>query len=225
MSHPAAPTSLDKLCKFHFEKVINEDPLTHSLTLLGSFPAEDTTDSDRVKAIVRIEKTALHPERASSYFAPQSGLIRRVSLEESTDIVSTPWSPLPVIFWNLVQYTWLYGWLGEERERDVKINVVCPATEVHVRKVCVDYLKAGKIAGDIWRTVHKTRTDHGEGDARTVWKHSQTIYRGLSSSKDSMVTTPRSSFDRWMFRRHIGSKTSCSVFLNSQKSYIPPLPS
>ncbi|TEB20126.1 HIT-like protein [Coprinellus micaceus] len=33
-----------------------------------------------------------------------------------------------------VQYTWLFGWFGEERERDVKINVICPATETHIRK-------------------------------------------------------------------------------------------
>ncbi|KAF8957286.1 HIT-like domain-containing protein [Flammula alnicola] len=33
-----------------------------------------------------------------------------------------------------LQYTWLFGWLGEDRERDVKINVICPATEVHIRK-------------------------------------------------------------------------------------------
>ncbi|PFH45423.1 hypothetical protein AMATHDRAFT_71698 [Amanita thiersii Skay4041] len=33
-----------------------------------------------------------------------------------------------------MQYTWLFGWLGETRERDVKINVICPATDIHVRK-------------------------------------------------------------------------------------------
>ena len=33
------------------------------------------------------------------------------------------------------QYTWLFGWFGNTRERDLKINVICPATDVHVRKV------------------------------------------------------------------------------------------
>ena len=34
-----------------------------------------------------------------------------------------------------LQYTWLFGWFGDTRERDLKINVICPATDVHVRKV------------------------------------------------------------------------------------------
>ena len=33
------------------------------------------------------------------------------------------------------KYTWLFGWFGNTRERDIKINVICPATDVHVRKV------------------------------------------------------------------------------------------
>ena len=35
----------------------------------------------------------------------------------------------------VLQYTWLFGWLTDERDRDVKINIICPATEVHIRKV------------------------------------------------------------------------------------------
>lgn len=86
MSHPAAPNSFEKLTKFQFEKVINEDSLTHSLTLLGAFPTPD--GSGRVAAIVRIEKTALDPDSANSFFS-DNGLVKRVSLEESTDIVCT----------------------------------------------------------------------------------------------------------------------------------------
>lgn len=87
MAHPAAPTSLDRLNKFKFEKVINEDPLTHSLIFLGSFPAPIGGDSsERVTAIVKIEKTALDPESAQHFFA-HDGAVKRVALEESTDIV------------------------------------------------------------------------------------------------------------------------------------------
>jgi m7GpppX diphosphatase len=31
----------------------------------------------------------------------------------------------------------MFGWLGPGREGDVKINIICPATEVHIRKVGV----------------------------------------------------------------------------------------
>ncbi|KAG6884716.1 hypothetical protein C0992_005884 [Termitomyces sp. T32_za158] len=86
MSHPDAPTTLAKLNNFHFDKVINEDPLTHSLTLLGTFPSTDDAQ-ERVAAIVRVEKTALDPETAGKLFAPD-GLVKKVAVEESTDIVS-----------------------------------------------------------------------------------------------------------------------------------------
>jgi len=89
MSHPAAPTSVDKLIKFNFERVINEDPVTHSLILLGTFPVVlDQGDlGERARAIIRIEKTALAPDQAKSFFAGGDALVKRVVLEESTDIV------------------------------------------------------------------------------------------------------------------------------------------
>ncbi|CAA7265465.1 unnamed protein product [Cyclocybe aegerita] len=115
MSHPASPKSLEALNAFTFERILHEDPITHSLTLLGTFPNQNDA-SAKVQAIVRIEKTALTAEDSPRFFG-ENGLIRKVEVEESTDI-----------------YTWLFGWLKEERERDVKINVICPATEVHIRK-------------------------------------------------------------------------------------------
>jgi Scavenger mRNA decapping enzyme (DcpS) N-terminal len=33
------------------------------------------------------------------------------------------------------QYAWFFGCLGPQRGMDVKISVICPATEVHIRKV------------------------------------------------------------------------------------------
>ncbi|KAF9478190.1 mRNA decapping enzyme [Pholiota conissans] len=115
MSNPAAPTSLLALEQFTFERILDEDPLTHSLILLGTFPNPQVSDGV-VKAVVRIEKTALSPDDGSRYFG-SNGVVRKVEVEGSTDI-----------------YTWLFGWLGEDRERDIKINIICPATDVHIRK-------------------------------------------------------------------------------------------
>lgn len=28
----------------------------------------------------------------------------------------------------------MFGWLGAPREKDVKVNIISPATEVHIRK-------------------------------------------------------------------------------------------
>ncbi|KAH6916829.1 mRNA decapping enzyme [Coprinopsis sp. MPI-PUGE-AT-0042] len=109
MSHPSAPQTLQDLKAFDFQRILNEDPISHSLTILGSLGGS--------QAIVRIEKAPLDATAAPSFLRKDDGLIERVNLEQSTDI-----------------YTWFFGWLGENRPRDVKINVICPATETHVRK-------------------------------------------------------------------------------------------
>ncbi|KAI0646139.1 scavenger mRNA decapping enzyme [Trametes meyenii] len=101
------------LKQFRFDRVLNEDPVTHALTLLGSLPVHST--SEHVQAIVRIEKTALTADYAAELLP---GLLKDSKLIEGTDI-----------------YTWLFGWLYSSVDRpDVKINIVHPATEVHVRK-------------------------------------------------------------------------------------------
>jgi len=103
------------LKEFAFERILNEDPITHALVLLGNASAPNNEEGS-VKVIIRIEKTALNPKEAPYFFGPR-GLIQRALVEESTDI-----------------YTWLFGWLADARDRDVKINIICPATEVHIRK-------------------------------------------------------------------------------------------
>ncbi|KAF9525497.1 scavenger mRNA decapping enzyme [Crepidotus variabilis] len=115
MPHSPASWSLESLNEFESENIINEDPVTHSLVLLGSFPDPDKSKA-RIKAIVRVERTALATSDAGRLFGVDS-LLKRVKIEGSTDI-----------------YTWLFAWLGEDRERDLKINIICPATEVHIRK-------------------------------------------------------------------------------------------
>ena len=84
-NHPAAPKSLYRLNQFSFNKVLNDDPFTHSIVLLGTFP--NTADpTDKIQAIVRIEKTALDSGNPARFFS-ENGYIQRVELEESTDIV------------------------------------------------------------------------------------------------------------------------------------------
>ncbi|KNZ77084.1 Scavenger mRNA-decapping enzyme DcpS, partial [Termitomyces sp. J132] len=93
---------LNKLKNFQFDKVINEDPLTH----------------------------------------------RRVALEESTDI-----------------YTWLFRWL---RERDIKINIVCPAAEVHIRKYTRQNIVMVREAPDLYGSIIKPYIPSRELSEHTV---------------------------------------------------------
>ncbi|OBZ77298.1 m7GpppX diphosphatase [Grifola frondosa] len=107
-------SNLDTLRRFRFERVLNEDPISHTITLLGSFP-DSSVPEKYSAAIVRIEKTAFSVDSAQELF---STWLQNAKLIESTDI-----------------YTWLFGWGSNSGERpDVKINIVYPATEVHIRK-------------------------------------------------------------------------------------------
>lgn len=85
MSHSSSPKNLADLRHFQLERVLNEDPLTHCIALLGSLAKEG---QERVQAIIRLEKTALEANNAARYFSPD-GVIQRVELEESTDIVGS----------------------------------------------------------------------------------------------------------------------------------------
>ncbi|KAF5377947.1 hypothetical protein D9615_006755 [Tricholomella constricta] len=171
MSHPAAPTSLDKLNKFKFKRLINEDPLTHSLILLGSFPVpvDGSTESEDVMAIVRIEKTALDPAQAQHLFA-DDGIVKRIALEESTDI-----------------YTWLFGWLGEDRERDIKINVICPATDIHIRKYTKQEVFMVRETPELYESTVKPYITAFPA-ARTQWV--ENILLGLSEQNKVLYSSP-----------------------------------
>ncbi|KAG5638862.1 hypothetical protein H0H81_009415 [Sphagnurus paluster] len=171
MSHPAAPINLEKLNRFRFERVINEDPLTHSLILLGSLPghSEVSSDGEHVAAIVKIERTALDPENASDFFSDK-GLVKRVALEESTDI-----------------YTWLFGWLGEERERDIKINIICPATQVHIRKYSKQDVFMVRETPKLYETIVKPYIA-AFPPARTQWV--ENILLGLSEQEKVLYSSP-----------------------------------
>ncbi|KAF9561794.1 mRNA decapping enzyme [Agrocybe pediades] len=168
MSHPAAPTSFDALKAFAYERILNEDPFTHSIILLGTFPVPANL-SERVKAVVRIERTTLNADEGVRLLG-DPGLLTRIKLEQSTDI-----------------YTWLFGWLGEERAGDVKVNIICPATETHINK----YLKQEHVL------VHETPELYEKivkpyiaafPPSRTQWV--ENILTGLSEKDKILFNSP-----------------------------------
>ncbi|KAF7370656.1 Scavenger mrna decapping enzyme [Mycena sanguinolenta] len=115
------------------------EPEKCRLTILGSFPTSFLVDSnqeslttDTLPAIIRIEKTAIPVDLASRIFPDQlGGFLSRVKCMENTDIEAQSSTSL--------QYMWLAGWISasstsKQPQGDVKVNIICPATEVHVRK-------------------------------------------------------------------------------------------
>ncbi|KAJ7449651.1 scavenger mRNA decapping enzyme [Mycena latifolia] len=108
------------------------EPEKCRLTVLGTFPVAFLSHSDPepefksagpLPAIIRLEKTAIPAEVSNQIFPGKlGGFLRQVKCMESTDI-----------------YTWFAGWLSTasaERQPhgDVKVNIICPATDIHIRK-------------------------------------------------------------------------------------------
>ncbi|KAK7683088.1 hypothetical protein QCA50_013761 [Cerrena zonata] len=113
MSNSLIPETIKQ---FTLERVLNEDPVTHRLTLLGYLPL--IPDSDKKEpAIIHVEKTALSKDFASDLLSTLS----EVKLIDHTDI-----------------YSWLLAWLTQSQERpEVKINIICPATEYTAQQTII----------------------------------------------------------------------------------------
>ncbi|GJE86757.1 scavenger mRNA decapping enzyme [Phanerochaete sordida] len=139
---------VDSLRLFKFERILNEDPVAHSLTLLGMLPDADE-EGKTVQAIVRVEKTALPAQQATRLV---THFVKDVQLMENTDI-----------------YTWFMGWLEPSREHpDLKINVVCPATEVHIRKYTKQDLVMVRETPELYRRIVKPYVE-AFPPSRTQW--------------------------------------------------------
>ncbi|KAJ7588136.1 scavenger mRNA decapping enzyme [Mycena floridula] len=110
--------SLALLKSFTLDRILNQEPDKCRLTLLGILSASWSSlqgqGDDPLPAIIRLEKTAFSADTAHSFF---SEITNKINLVESTDI-----------------YTWLAAWTKPQAQGDVKVNVICPATEVHIKK-------------------------------------------------------------------------------------------
>ncbi|KAH8117217.1 scavenger mRNA decapping enzyme [Phellopilus nigrolimitatus] len=104
--------NIETLRDFSLERVLNEDHFSHTVTLLGTIPFP--LHSVRSQAILRVERTEL----SGSVAQKLPDILQSVKLIESNDI-----------------YSWLLAWIKKHDDvPDVKLNVICPATEVHIRK-------------------------------------------------------------------------------------------
>jgi len=160
------------LNKFTFQRVIGEDPFTRSLVLLGSLPSPDDHQT-RAQAIIRIERTALDASKAPSFFSSDTnnpGLIQRTQLDGNTDI-----------------YAWYFGWLRENREKDVKIDVICPATEVHVRKYSTQEKIMVHETPELYEQIVKPYIASFP-PSRTQWV--EDVLNGISEQKKVLYSSP-----------------------------------
>ncbi|KAG0707561.1 HIT-like domain-containing protein [Suillus ampliporus] len=100
------------LKEFVFDRILDENSLAHTLAVLGTLPSPSSVP---LRAIIRFERTALPSIIASQL---SSGILESTKQIGSTDI-----------------YSWFFAWLHKRDDiPDMKIYVICPATEVHIRK-------------------------------------------------------------------------------------------
>ncbi|KAI0031961.1 scavenger mRNA decapping enzyme [Vararia minispora EC-137] len=158
---------------FELERVLNDDPQTHSVTLLGRqrIASETQQDPGPQAAIVRIEKTAL-PKFSD-------GLVVKTQVIESTDI-----------------YTWLFGWLQpSDSSPDLKINAIYPATETHIRKYSKQSVHIVRETPELYESIVKPYIE-AFPSSRTQWVTD--ILTGTSEAEKVLFRSPPSSPDGFL---------------------------
>lgn len=122
------------------------DPQTRTLFLLGTLKSQISDDEGDEVAIVKVEKTAFDTQgSAGGQTAGVEAVLARLDRLTSlggNDIVRR------IHYFSLLnvgrsdrarssaQYFWANAWLDQARQSaDLKLMVICPATEVHIRKV------------------------------------------------------------------------------------------
>ncbi|KAF9517839.1 hypothetical protein BS47DRAFT_1339061 [Hydnum rufescens UP504] len=111
----AIPMDLEALHSFLLERVLDQDPVTRSVTLLGTIRS-DQTSGPAVPTIVTLQKTPFDQD----HLLERLQQLERIQTIEGNDI-----------------YHWVLGWFGQGplfSSADVKINIISPATEDHIRK-------------------------------------------------------------------------------------------
>lgn len=86
-----------------------------------------------------------------------------------------------------IQYSWFFAWLHKRDDfPDVKIYVICPATEVHIRKVrLVHFFLVIHVDGHA--LVYKAGRAHGARDTRPLPVYRQTIHPRIRPCTHTMV--------------------------------------
>ncbi|KAI6156970.1 scavenger mRNA decapping enzyme [Pisolithus tinctorius] len=166
-----------QLQDFEFERVLDENPYFRCLNVLGTLPASSvsssiaslpgSTPNDRLPAILRLERTPF-PLTLPQEFS--SGVLENTKCLASTDI-----------------YTRINGWLKRRDDLpDLRINVICPATDVHIRKYSKQDVLMVHETPALYETVVKPYIE-AFPPSRTQWVRN--ILDGISESESLLHST------------------------------------
>lgn len=133
----------DVLQGFCIDRILDEDPKQKSAILLGTIPSATGKD----QAILILEKTHF----SNRFYSQLSAAASREMSQAETSIIQsrtteTAGQASQASVFSCVKslgqndiYTWLLAWLtqkqnGEQADADVKLTLICPATQTHIDK-------------------------------------------------------------------------------------------
>lgn len=155
------------LKNFVFECVLDENVPAHTLAVLGTLPSPSAPFTP-LRAILRFERTALSPIVASQL---SSGILESTKQIGSTDI-----------------YSWFIAWIHKRDEfPDVKIYVICPATDVHIRKYMTQDVLMVRETPALYRSIVKPYILAFD-PARTQWVRD--ILAGTAEASNILNASP-----------------------------------
>ncbi|KAG0258317.1 hypothetical protein DFQ27_004693 [Actinomortierella ambigua] len=124
-----------ELAAFNFTRVLNEDPILKTLTLLGTLPSPTAVNGEantQESAILIIERSAFPVQTATGHVAQRIATLATLG---KNDI-----------------YSWWTAILAQSQlEPDLKISVIHPATEAHIVKYSKQERKMVTETAEIYR--------------------------------------------------------------------------
>ncbi|KAG0323861.1 hypothetical protein BGZ99_002432 [Dissophora globulifera] len=154
---------MHSLSDFAFARVLNEDPVLKTISLLGTLPSPTDAVAAHQPAILIIEKT--HFTSQSS----DSNITRRISNLDSTG------SNDIYFWWNAILAT------GQLSDPDLKMTVIYPATDAHVSKYSRQERKMITETPEIYRTLILPWIE-AQPKSRIQWVHN--ILSGLKEREN-----------------------------------------
>ncbi|KAL1744262.1 HIT-like domain-containing protein [Schizophyllum fasciatum] len=126
------------LPQFEFARVLDEDPGFRTAILLGTLPSIIDGEPVRQSAIVSLSRTHI-PSSVISNTRPLFGAERDLAAPASNPSEASIDTSTLLLEENNDIYTWMFASFaddrsGSHRSRDVKVTLIFPATEAHIRK-------------------------------------------------------------------------------------------
>ncbi|CED83580.1 Uncharacterized conserved protein [Phaffia rhodozyma] len=165
---PSHKITLDQIKQFDFERILNDDPALKTLCLLGKIPDKD--GSLKQPAIFNLEKRAFNAKLNDPHTTELLANLSNLTITGANDI-----------------YHWSTGWLGESRPADIKVSIISPCTDVHIKKHSKQKTHLVRETPELYNKVTLPFIQSFPA-SRTQWVRN--ILNGVSEQEDVVYTSP-----------------------------------